>query len=92
MKIVDPTVPSPTHNHVRAPALSDLHGLKIGLLSNGKSNADALIQKTANLLIAKYGGSSMDIKYKRHPSQPAQAELLTQLNHEADYIITAAGD
>lgn len=92
MELMDPTVPGQQVARKRAPAFADLGGLTIGLLSNGKVNADHLIQATANRLIAKYRGSTLKIVYKHHASEPASTELLTNLSHEADYIITAAGD
>lgn len=92
MELLDPTVPGQQVERHRAPALKDLEGLTIGLLSNGKANADYLIQATADRLMAKYGGRSLEIVYKHHASEPASTELLTNLSYEADYIITAAGD
>ncbi len=92
MELIDPTVEGAEQNRSRAPAISDLHGLTIGLLSNGKANADHLIGKTADLLVERFGGRRLDVLYKKHPSEPAPGELLTNLCHECDYLITAAGD
>lgn len=92
MEIYDPTSSGPELIRHRAPAIADLEGLTIGLLSNGKANADHLIQATANLLTEKFGGRVLDVVYKKHASVPAPGELLTNLSHECDYLITAAGD
>ena len=92
MELIDPTVAGAEQNRSRAPALTDLQGLTIGLLSNGKANADHLIRKTADRLVERFGGRRLDVVYKTHPSEPAPGELLTNLCHESDYLITAAGD
>ena len=92
MKLVDPTVSAPSLQNQRAPALTELRGLTIGLLSNGKLNADALLDETAAELIRRYGGRVLPMVHKRNPSAPAPADLLTGLSPECDYLITAAGD
>ena len=92
MELLDPTVRGPEQQHKRAAPLASLEGSTIGLLSNGKSNADLLIRKTAEKLIAKYGGKHLEVVYKNHASVPAARELLTNLSHECDFLITAAGD
>jgi hypothetical protein len=92
MELLDPTAPGQDQLRQRAPALTTLDGLTIGLLSNGKANADQLIRATAHRLTRRFAGQYLDVKYKRHPSEPAPTELLTNLAHECDYLITAAGD
>ena len=92
MKLLDPTVVSESHNNHRAAPLRDMSGLAIGLLSNGKQNADTLIRETAKRLQAKHAGRVLEVRYKRNASAPAPTELLTGLAHECDYLITAAGD
>ncbi|MEM7000772.1 MAG: hypothetical protein AAF529_08295 [Pseudomonadota bacterium] len=92
MQLIDPTVPGKHSNNRRAPPLQRLDGLTIGLLSNGKLNADNLLNATANQLQQKYGGKILPIVYKANPSAPAPAETLSGLSVEADYLITATGD
>ena len=45
MKLVDPTVATPVRESRRASALTSMDGLTIGLLSNGKLNADVLLEE-----------------------------------------------
>ena len=62
---------------------------------NSKGNDNhyhAGIRKTAEKLIARYGGKHLEVVYKNHASVPAARELLTNLSHECDFLITAAGD
>jgi hypothetical protein len=92
MKLVDPTVFSPDTHNERAPALADLSGCTIGLLSNGKLNADLLLEETAAELVRRFGGRVLPMAYKKNPSAPAPGELLTGLSPECDYLLTAAGD
>jgi len=92
MQLMDPTVPNARPNNRRADALQSLEGLTIGLLSNGKLNADRLLSYTAEYLRSRYGGTVLPIARKNNASAPAPAELLTQLSPECDYLITAAGD
>ena len=92
MQLIDPTVPSARPNNRRAAALHSLEGLTIGLLSNGKLNADRLLTYTAEYLQNRFGGAVLLIAHKNNASAPAPAELLTQLSPECDYLITAAGD
>lgn len=92
MKLLDPTVPSSHSERHRAPPLTSLEGLTIGLLSNAKLNADNLLNQTAKVLVAGFGGKVLPIRYKHNPSAPAPTETLTGLSPECDYLITAAGD
>ena len=92
MQLLDPTNTNTDTSKTRAPKLESLEGLTIGLLSNGKSNADHLIRMTAEKLVARHGGAFSKVLYKPHASEIAPTELLTNLAPECDYLITAAGD
>ena len=92
MKLIDPTVSSKTNNNKRAAALATLSGKTIGLLSNGKLNADLLLQETAACLQQRHGGRFLEMTHKLNPSAPAPTETLTKLSPECDYLLTATGD
>ena len=92
MIIVDPTVVSNEANNARAPALDELRGKTIGLLSNRKLNADLLLLETAKCLQLRHGGKILPMAHKLNPSAPAPAETLTNLTPECDYLLTATGD
>ena len=92
MQLLDPTATDPSQQHSRAPAFSDLDGKTIGLLSNGKLNADLLLQETAAIFEAKHQCKVREIKFKRNASAPAPTETIEELTDECDFLITAAGD
>ena len=92
MKLVDPTVPAPMRESRRAPVLASLDGLTIGLLSNGKLNADALLRETAAMLQTRFGGNVLPMAAKDSAGAPAPADTLKNLAMECDYLITASGD
>ncbi len=92
MKLIDPTVVGSQLDHTRGAALTSLSGLTIGLLSNGKQNADVLLEKTAAMLIKRYGGSALKMESKYNAGAPAPGEVLNNLSHECDYLLTAACD
>ncbi len=92
MKLVDPTVAAPLRESRRAPALTSLDGLTIGLLSNGKLNADVLLEETAAILQTRFGGSVLSMAAKATAGAPAPADTLKKLSLECDYLITASGD
>ena len=92
MKLVDPTVPVAIPESRRAPALTSLDGLTIGLLTNGKLKADMLLRQTAAVLQARFGGSVLPMVAKGSAGAPAPADTLNNLSLECDYLITASGD
>ncbi len=92
MQLIDPTVTTSAEALARAPALTTLENCTIGILSNGKLNADNLLVATARQLQERFGGKILDIVYKNNPSAPAPGETLTNLSPECDYLLTATGD
>ena len=92
MELIDPTVAAPVRESRRAPALASLDGLNIGLLSNGKLNADALLEETAAILRTRFGGKVLPMVAKGSAGAPAPADTLKKLSVECDYLITASGD
>ena len=92
MELVDPTVAAPARQSRRAPALASLDGLTIGLLTNGKLNADALLEETAAILQNRFGGDVLPMVAKASAGAPAPADTLKKLSLECDYLITASGD
>ena len=92
MELIDPTVAAPVRESRRAPALASLDGLTIGLLTNGKLNADALLEETAVMLQTRFGGKVLPMVAKGSAGAPAPADTLKKLSVECDYLITASGD
>ena len=78
--------------HAMAPRLSSFSGLRIALLSNGKLNADALLEETAACFTREYQCVVSQFSSKPHSGRPAENEQLQQLAANADFLITANGD
>ena len=74
-----------------APRLADLSRLKVGLLSNGKANADALLYETAAHFESDLGCSVTKLLDKRNAGRPAPPDFLAELAAESDFLITAVG-
>ena len=92
MKLIDPTVHPTIRTRSRAPVLDSLHGKTIGLLSNGKLNADLLLTTTAGIFAERHGCSVTKIYGKPSASAPAPADTLVELAEDCDFLITANGD
>ena len=92
MKLVDPTGLHPERNRKRAPKLASLDGKVVGLLSNGKLNADLLLEETAKLFKNRQGCRVSKIIYKKNPSAPAEMATMEAVAAESDFMLTATGD
>ncbi|MBI3069001.1 MAG: hypothetical protein HY323_09455 [Betaproteobacteria bacterium] len=70
----------------------DLRGLRLGILDNGKGNADHLLQFVAEGVKALLAVTSVVSRRKASMSTPASGEMLDQLAAEADFVVSAMGD
>ena len=75
-----------------APRPKNLTGLRIGLLSNGKLNAELLLKETARCFAEHHQCTVAAMASKPHASKPAEAEQLKELATQVDLLITANGD
>lgn len=75
-----------------APRLTSLADARMGLLSNGKANADVLLEETAALFTANFGCTVSHFIDKRNASRPAEPAHHQALAAEADFLLTAVGD
>ena len=92
MKLVDPTVKSAAHRCTSAPRLANVDGMTIGLLTNGKVNADVLLHETASLFRAHNQCRVLDMASKNNASAPAPGGIIKDLALQSDFLITAMGD
>jgi len=94
--ILDPTGLSSredrTPEFTLAPRPSDLRGVKIGLLENGKQNARLLLEDVAALLRDRYGAGEATLRRKENFAQPAPGELVDGLSADADVVVIGVGD
>ena len=90
--LVDPGRATSPTTRAMAPRLAHLAGLDIGLLSNGKANAEALLRETAAIFGAELDCRVSRFVDKRDASRPALPAHHRQLAEAADFLITAVGD
>ena len=92
MLLCDPTVPGPERNLSRAAALARLEGRTIGLLENGKLNAQLMLRETAALFEERHGCTVVPVWSKWNASAPAPEETLQEAAEKVDFLITGLGD
>ncbi len=91
--LVNPVAPAPTDDRVRQrPAITRLQGLRLGLLDNGKANADHLLQMLSADLQRDLGTTLAVQGRKPHPSIAAAREQLAELARDADFVVSAMAD
>jgi hypothetical protein len=91
IKILDPTVLPDRAESALAPRLSALDGKVLGLLANGKVNADHLLDLVREGLEARYRVREVVARAKPSASRVADAETLRELAR-CDAVVTAIGD
>lgn len=92
MQLYDPTVAGPERNFARAAPLANLDGKTIGILENGKLNAEAMLRSIGELFVERHGCRIIAPYNKSNASAPAPAETLKAAAEEADFLITGLGD
>ena len=92
MQLLDPTVAGPEHHTTRAPRLTALSDMRIGLLANGKVNADVLLAETAALFADRHGCHVQKMLFKGNASAPAGERKLAAVADTCDFMLTAMGD
>ncbi len=93
--ILDPTgltTREPTPAFTPASRPSNLAGVKIGLLENGKQNARRFLEDVADVLRERRGADAAILRRKEIFSQPAPPELVGQLSAESDVVVIGIGD
>jgi hypothetical protein len=91
--ILDPTVAPRTSRAGMATRPKTLDGLRVGLLSNGKVNADRLLEMTCELLGQGYALDKVVRAVKPGgASKPVTAGQLHGMAHSCDIVLTATGD
>ncbi len=93
--ILDPTGLSerPTAEGLTlAPRRTDLSGVKIGLLENGKQNARRFLEDVADVLRERHGAGEVQLRRKEVFSQPAPPELVDELSSQSDVVVIGIGD
>jgi hypothetical protein len=90
---LDPTGARRVENHSIAPRIAGLHGKRLGLLHNVKTNARELIVELGDLLRDRYDVAIVGpVLTKGQSGMLAKPEQLVELAAEVDMVITAVGD
>ena len=92
LEVLDPTVePIPAHAVV-APRPETLDGAVLGLLANGKRNADVLLGMIHEILADRYEFRRVIARAKGDASRPCPEGMVEELAAQCDVVVTGAGD
>jgi hypothetical protein len=75
-----------------APRPESLKGLRLGLLNNGKRNADLLLEQVLTELTAELEPAAVIRRRKPGAGVPGPQNLLDELSAECDAVIVGVGD
>lgn len=89
--LLKPEEPTPDSQAEATSALGD-RALKLGILDNGKSNADHLLRMVVDGLKAALPIASVTWLRKASASLKATPETLDQLTRECNFVLTAMAD
>ena len=92
MQLYAPTATMATRKRTRAPRLAKLDGMRIGILENGKLNAEEMLNEVAQLFVQRNGCTIRTLASKSNASAPAPANTLVKVAQEVDFLITGLGD
>jgi hypothetical protein len=92
MQLYSPLSTTPRRKAFRAPALPGIDGLRIGILANGKLNAEEMLNEVANLFVERNGCVVRTLASKKNASAPAPGNTLVTVAQEVDFLITGLGD
>ena len=92
MQLYSPLSTTPKRKAFRAPPLTSIDGLRIGVLENGKLNAEEMLAELATLFVQRNGCTVRTVAHKTNASAPAPANTLVSVAQEVDFLITGLGD
>ncbi len=92
MQLYAPTSTTPPRKAVRAGALASLDGARIGILENGKLNAEEMLNEVAQLFVQRHGCTIRTLASKKNASAPAPGQTLVSVAQEVDFLLTGLGD
>ena len=92
MPLYSPLSTTPKRKAFRAPALATIDGMRIGVLENGKLNAEEMLNEVAALFVERNGCTVRTLASKRNASAPAPSNTLVQVAQEVDFLLTGLGD
>jgi hypothetical protein len=90
--LVVPEAPAPDAAATVQTRSIDRRGIRLGVLDNGKGNADHLLRFMVERARAAVPVESVVLLRKAAVNLPASAEILDQLAREADVVVSAMAD
>ena len=90
--MMDPSGSAKAAQHSVAKRVNDVRGLRIGLLENGKTNAEKFLTMVGEILVSRYGAKSFAMYSKEALSKPAPRAVLDALVGDSDVAVTGIGD
>jgi hypothetical protein len=90
IRLYDPTAEPRAVTARLAPRLSTLQGKRIGILDNGKANADVLMLAMAKLLQERHGAGDI-VKREKPVAGPPRAEVVDALA-QCDLALVGSAD
>ena len=90
--LVVPEAPATSHMGEVETRRIDARGVRLGILANGKGNADHLLRFMLERVQAELPIESVVSLRKAAVNLPASAAILDQLAAEADVVVTAMAD
>ena len=66
--------------------------MRIGILENGKLNAEEMLNELADLFVQRNGCTVRKLASKGNASAPAPSKTLVDVAGEVDFLITGLGD
>ena len=90
--LVVPEAPAPGSAAVVEQRRIDTRGIRLGVLDNGKGNADHLLRFIVERARAAVPVESVVVLRKAAVNLPASADILDQLTREADVVVSAMAD
>ena len=92
LEILDPTVESISSRSVVATRPMTLNGLRIGLLANGTSKGDELLDLVYEIMANSFAFKDVIKLNKGNASRPCPKKLMDELVDKCDVAVTATGD
>lgn len=92
VRLLDPTARPHADTKPLARRPADLHGRRIGILDNTKSNADILMRRVAELLRQHHGAAEVVYRRKAHAAVGATEQMLDDMAAQCDAVLLGSGD
>jgi len=92
MKRRDHKSPSDRKKHRLARRISDVNNRKIGILINGRNNAELLARETARFYQERHRCTVVSCIEKQQATSPCPDEHLKALSSDCEFLITSVGD